>query len=174
MSEPVIALIVAATDNGVIGRDGGMPWHLPADLRHFRRITMGKPVLMGRKTFESIGRPLPGRANVVVTRNPGWGAEGVHVANDAAAALARGRDLALAAGVAEVMVIGGAELYRQLLPDTDRIYLTEIHKVLNGDTMLPSIDWHEWREVSRERHANDAENPCDYSFVTFERDFLTR
>ncbi len=169
MSEPRLALIVAAASNGVIGRDGGMPWHLPADLKYFRRVTMGKPVLMGRKTYESIGKPLPGRENIVVTRDENWTAEGVHVARSAGQALALGRDLAKSAGVGEVMLIGGGQLYSQLLPATGRIYLTELQEVFNGDTKLPPIDWTEWREVSREIHADDPASPCIYSFVIFER-----
>jgi len=169
VSEPVLALIVAAASNGVIGREGDLPWRLPADLKHFRAITMGKPIIMGRKTYDSIGRPLPGRANIVVTRDLSWSAEGVHVAHDADAAVALGRDLASSEGVGEVMLIGGAELYCRLLPATGRIYLTELHKVFYGDTKLPPIEWSQWREISRERHAGDGESPCDYSFVVYER-----
>lgn len=167
--QPVLALIVAAASNGVIGRDGGMPWHLPADLRHFRRTTMGKPVLMGRKTFESIGKPLPGRENIVVTRDPAWRVEGVHRVGSAQAGVELGMDLALELGVGEVMLMGGGQLYAELLPATGRIYLTELHRVFDGDTSLPPIDWSEWREVSRDTRSSDPESPCDYSFVVFER-----
>lgn len=152
--------VLAMAENGVIGRDNALPWRLPADLRHFKALTLGKPVLMGRRTFESLGRPLPGRHNIVTTRDPHWSAEGVTVAGSIDAAL-------LAAGGAnELMVIGGAEIYRQCWPRLARIELTRVHAAPQGDTRLEGVDWSGWRPVSMERHPADERNEYDYSFVT--------
>ena len=160
---PMISLLVAATENGVIGNDHGMPWHLPDDLKHFRALTLAKPVLMGRKTFDSIGRPLPGRTNLVLTRTPGWAVPGVIVVADLDAAIR-------AAGSApELMVAGGAQVYALALPRATRIHLTRIHTVIAGDTRLPEIADSEWRETSRELHPIDARHPYAMSFVTLER-----
>lgn len=164
-----LAIIVAASENGVIGRNNALPWHLPGDLQYFKRVTMGKPILMGRKTFESIGRPLPGRTNVVITRNPDFSAEGIRVVESLAAALRLAEDIALVDGVEELVVIGGAEIYREALPLAQRLYLTEVHASIEGDAWLPEIDWADWREVQRERHAAEGNNPYDYSFVVYER-----
>ena len=160
---PMISLLVAATENGVIGRDNGMPWHLPDDLKHFKALTLAKPVLMGRKTFESIGRPLPGRTNLVLTRTAGWSAPGVIVVPDLEAAIR-------AAGAApELIIAGGAQVYVLALPRATRIYLTRIHAVIAGDTRLPEIADSEWRETSRELHPIDTRHPYAMSFVTLER-----
>ena len=158
-----ISIIVAMAANGVIGRDNQLPWHLPADLKHFKKTTMGKPILMGRKTWESIGRPLPGRANIVITRDSTYTAAGCEVVNsiDAAIAAAGEQD--------EVMVIGGAELYRQVLPDTDTIYLTRIHEVVEGDTRFPEIHNTEWHQVERVDHEADEKNTHNYSFIRLDR-----
>ncbi len=164
-----LALIVAAAENGVIGRDNALPWHLPEDLRHFKRITMGKPIVMGRKTFESIGKPLPGRTNIVITRNPAFQAAGAHVVSSMAQALDLATDIAQSDVTPEVMVIGGAEIYRAALPRADRLYLTEVHASIEGDAVLPVIDWTLWVEVSRERHAAQPPYHFDYSFVCYER-----
>ena len=164
-----LAIIVAAAENGLIGRNNALPWHLPGDLQYFKRVTMGKPILMGRKTFESIGRPLPGRTNVVITRNPDFSAEGIRVVESLAAALRLAEDIALVDGVEELVVIGGAEIYREALPLAQRLYLTEVHASVEGDAWLPEIDWADWREVQRERHAAEGNNPYDYSFVVYER-----
>ena len=160
---PMISLLVAATENGVIGNDHGMPWHLPDDLKHFRALTLAKPVLMGRKTFDSIGRPLPGRTNLVLTRSPGWSAPGVTVVPDLDAALRA------AGAAAELMVAGGAQVYALALPRATRIYLTRIHAVIAGDTWLPEIADTDWRETARELHPIDARHPYAMSFVTLER-----
>ena len=158
-----ISMVVAMDTNGVIGRDNELPWHLPADLQHFKRTTMGKPILMGRKTHESIGRPLPGRTNIVITRGSGYRAEGCVVVNSIDAALE-------AAGEQdEIMVIGGAEFYRQVLPRTDTIYLTRIHEAFDGDTCFPELNVADWREVERSDHASDSKNPHDYSFIRLDR-----
>lgn len=155
----IVTLVVARADNGVIGRDNALPWRLPADLRHFKRLTLGKPVIMGRRTFESIGKPLPGRENIVLTRDTGWQAAGVTVA--------AGLDTALANDAPEVSVIGGAQVYAVALPLADRIYLTEVHATPDGDTVLPPFG-PEWQEVAREDHAAEGDQPA-YSFVTLER-----
>ncbi|MCL4766928.1 MAG: dihydrofolate reductase [Hyphomicrobiaceae bacterium] len=148
--EPILVLVVAAAENGVIGRGGRLPWRIPSDLRLFRRLTMGKPVIMGRRTFESIGKPLDGRDNIVMTRDPAFRAAGVIVEPSLAAAIAQARRLADARGVEEIMVIGGAEVFREALPQAERIYLTRVHGAPVGDTFLPPIPADEWREVSRE------------------------
>ncbi|HYQ71818.1 MAG TPA: dihydrofolate reductase [Gammaproteobacteria bacterium] len=159
-----ISIIVAMAANGVIGRDNGLPWHLPADLQHFKRITMGKPILMGRRTWESIGRPLPGRTSIVVTRDTGYAAPGCIVVHSVEAGLQ-----AAEACADEVMVIGGAECYRQVLPLTDTLYLTRIHADFEGDTFFPVLDESEWREVGRSDCAPDEKNPYPYSFIRLER-----
>ena len=158
----IISFVVAMARNGVIGKDNQLPWRLPADLRHFKAVTMGKPVVMGRRTYESIGRPLPGRTNIVVTRDPAYTTEGCVVVHSVEEALT-------ATGAAEeVMIIGGAELYRQLLPRADRIYLTRIEEDVAGDTYFPQLDADRWRERSREEHAPDVDNPHTYSFILLE------
>jgi len=164
-----LAVIVAAAENGVIGRNNALPWHLPEDLRYFKQRTLGKPIVMGRKTYESIGRPLPGRTNIVITRNPGFAAEGIKVVPSLDEALQLADDIAQIDGVDELVVIGGAEIYREAMPRADRLYLTEVHAVIQGDAVLPEVDWARWREVGRERHAAEAPNPYDYSFVVYER-----
>lgn len=164
-----MAIIVAVSENGVIGRDNDLPWHLPEDLRHFRRVTMGKPVLMGRKTYESIGKPLPGRTNIVITRNPAFEAEGVRRVESLDEGLALAEQIARQEGVEEAVVIGGAQIYALALPAADRLYITRVHANIEGDTMLPSIDWSQWRETSREPHQGSGKTPYDYSFVTFDR-----
>ena len=158
----MISLIVAAARNGVIGRNNQLPWHLPGDLKYFKGVTLGKPVVMGRKTFQSIGRPLPGRANVVLTRDPAWRAEGVTVVHDLRAALAVAGDLA-AGG--EIMVIGGAEIFSAALPLAQRLYLTEVQAEIEGDATFPQPDPAHWREVSREQRPGEP----PYAFVVLER-----
>ena len=158
-----LSLIAAMADNRVIGHENRLPWHLPADLQHFKAITLGKPVLMGRKTWESIGRPLPGRTNIVITRDTGYVAEGCVVAHSLEEAVR-------AAGeAAEVMVIGGAQLYRQALPLADTLYLTLVHAEIRGDTRFPAWQPGEWRETARIDHEADDRNPHAYSFITLER-----
>ncbi|HDC4321493.1 type 3 dihydrofolate reductase [Aeromonas hydrophila] len=161
----MISMIAAMAHDRVIGLDNQMPWHLPADLAHFKRVTLGKPVLMGRKTFESIGRPLPGRRNLVISRNPDYRADGVEVIDsvDAALALLAGSD------VAELMVIGGGHLYGQLLPRADRLYLTRIDLAVEGDTRFPAFDEGDWLCIEREPHQPDEKNPHSYCFETWQR-----
>jgi dihydrofolate reductase len=163
MSEPLITLIVAVADNGVIGRDNTLPWHLPDDLKRFKRLTLGKPIVMGRKTFESIGKPLPGRQNIVVTRDPNYHREGITVAHDVDTALR-------AAGtVPEIMVIGGAELFRTLLPRAGRLHLTRVHGNIDGDVLWPALDDQEWHVVERESHAADARHAWPMTFEVREK-----
>lgn len=161
-----ITLIVARAKNGVIGNQGALPWHLPADLKRFKAITVGKPVVMGRKTFESIGKPLPGRQNIVLTRQPGWQADGVTVVpNLAEAVAAAGLDPRIRG---HIMIIGGAEIYALALPIATRIELTEIDAEPAGDTVLPAFDPARWHEVARESHAPAGDQP-GYCFITLER-----
>ncbi|GAB2943135.1 type 3 dihydrofolate reductase [Hymenobacter coalescens] len=158
------AIVVARADNGVIGHQNQLPWHLPADLRHFKQLTSGHPVVMGRRTFESIGRPLPNRRNIVVTRQPEWQAEGVEPANSVLGALEMAQQTN-----EQVFVIGGAEIYRAALPAVDTVYLTEVHHAPEGDTVLPDFPAEVWREEARERHEPDEKHAYAFSFVTLRR-----
>jgi dihydrofolate reductase len=159
-----ISLIVAMAENRVIGRGNQMPWHLPADLRHFKAITLGKPVIMGRKTFESIGRPLPSRRNIVISRNAEWQADGVESVTSLNAALALVND------VSEVMIIGGGQLYREALPLAHRLYLTHIQLlVTDADTWFPDYSQQQWQTLSEECHTPDEKNPYHYRFETLDR-----
>ena len=164
-----IALIVAMAENRTIGRDNQLPWHLPDDLAYFKRTTMGKPIIMGRKTFDSIGRPLPGRPNLVITRQTAWQPEGVTVCNSLEQALTLGRSLAVAAGVDEAMVIGGSEVYRQALPFASKLYLTQVHAEISGDAHFPHIEQGDWQKISEDRRAAGGSNPHDYSFIVLRR-----
>jgi dihydrofolate reductase len=159
----MITLIVAVADTGVIGRDNGLPWHLPEDLKRFKRLTLGKPIVMGRKTYESIGKPLPGRQNIVVTRDPNYRPEGITVVHDPDAALRA------AGGAPEVMVIGGAELFRLFLPRAWRIHLTRVHGDIAGDVIWPALDSREWQVVERESHAADDRHAYPMTFEVWER-----
>ena len=152
-----IVLIAARARNGTIGRDGALPWRVPLDLKRFKTLTMGKPMIMGRKTFESFPAPLPGRRHIVLTRDSGWAAEGAEVAHDPEAALAL-------AGEGEVMVIGGAQVYALFADRADRFELTEVHADVAGDTTMPAPGA-EWRETSREKHPADGDRPA-FAFVT--------
>lgn len=154
-----LSLVVAMARNGVIGKGGGLPWHLPADLRHFKSVTMGKPIIMGRLTWESIGKPLPGRLNIVVTRQSTYSAPGALIVHSLAAALER------AADAEEVVVIGGAQLYGEALPHADLIHLTEIDATYEGDTIFPEWNRNDWIELTREDHAGT----LAFSFVCLAR-----
>lgn len=164
-----IALIVAMSQNRVIGCDNQLPWYLPNDLKYFKAVTMGKPIIMGRKTFESIGKPLPGRRNIVVTKNQRFNAPGVDVVHSASEALKLGQKLAQAESVQELMVIGGAQLYATMLPNADRLYLTLIHTEVTGDAYFPDIDLSQWIEVEREDFSAEGANPYDYSFLKYNK-----
>ena len=167
--EVKIAAIVAVTSNGVIGRDNQMPWHLPNDLKYFKETTMGKPVVMGRKTFESIGRPLPGRTNIVVTGNRDYHAKGVEVVYSLGDAIKLARRAAEAEGVKELMIIGGAKLYAEALPLVERLYLTEIKAEIEGDAYFEVLNLDEWLEAGRQDFAAEGANPYNYSFVVYNR-----
>jgi len=159
----ILTLIVAVADNGVIGRQNELPWRLPEDLKRFKALTMGKHIVMGRKTFDSIGKPLPGRTNIVITRQADLSVPGCVVVDSLSAALT-------AAGkVDEVMVIGGGEIYRQALPQADRVHLTAVHAAIDGDARFPVLDAQQWREVTREDYPADERHAHAYSFVTLER-----
>ncbi|CAN5387621.1 dihydrofolate reductase [soil metagenome] len=160
-TRPEIILILARANNGVIGRDGALPWHLPADLRRFKTLTQGRPMVMGRKTFESLPGLLPGRRHIVLTRDPNWAEEGAEIAPDPDAAIRL-------ANAPAISVIGGAEIYALFLPRADRIELTEVHAEARGDTMIPTLDAGVWREEAREEHPAENARP-GYSFVTLRR-----
>lgn len=159
----IVSLIAAMARNRVVGIENRLPWHLPADLQHFKRITLGKPVVMGRLTYASIGRPLPGRQNIVISRQADFSAPGITVVNSPAAAIAAAGD------VAELMVIGGAQIYQHFLPLAQRIYLTEVDTDAIGDAWFPVLDDAEWMESAAERRPADENNPFACRFVTLER-----
>ncbi|WP_409561043.1 dihydrofolate reductase [Hyphomicrobium sp. B1] len=150
MNDTCISLIVAVSENGVIGRDGALPWRLSSDLKTFRRLTMDKPIVMGRKTFDSIGKPLDGRDNIVITRDPAFEVAGVSTCESVADALTLARVLAKTRGADEIMVIGGVQVFEAALPVADRIYLTRVHADVEGDRHFGALDAAEWRELSRE------------------------
>jgi len=160
---PVISIISAMAPNRVIGRNNKLPWHLPADLQHFKQITMGKPMIMGRKTWESLPGLLPGRPHIVLTRDAGYTAEGAKVAHSLEQALH------FADASTEVMIVGGANLYTQALSIAQRLYLTEIDVDVDGDTWFPEFDRKQWREIDREEHGADERNTSDYRFITLEK-----
>jgi len=160
----LLTAVVAATENNVIGRDNGMPWHLPADLQHFKAVTLGKPVLMGRRTFAAIGRPLPGRRNLVLSRDLGFVAAGVETFSTLEQALAAAGD------VDELMIIGGQTVYELALPHVQRVHLTRLHMQVEGDAHFPDLPPEQWREVSRSaRRPADERNACDMTFLVLER-----
>jgi len=160
----VLVSIIAAMDrNRLIGNKNQLPWHLPADLAHFKKVTMGKPIIMGRKTYDSIGRPLPGRTNIVLTRSDDFHAEGVLKANS----LEQAQEYV--AGAGEVMVIGGSTVYQLALPGADRLYMTYVENNYQGDAWFPEFDLEQWRIIASEQHGADKKNSCAYRFVTYER-----
>ena len=159
----IISLIVAMDQNRVIGNKGKLPWHISSDLKNFRAITMGKPIIMGRKTHESIGRPLPGRENVVITRDKNYQAKDCTVLHSLECVYAKFHDMD------EIMIMGGAELYKQTLDKAKRIYLTEVHADVEGDTYFPAFDKEQWEEVERLDFKADEKNEYDYSFVVMEK-----
>lgn len=161
---PTISLIAAMDEARVIGVDNQLPWRLPADLQHFKRLTLGKPIVMGRKTWESLPGLLPERPHIVISSNPEYRASGCKVVSSVQAALAAAGD------VDEVMIVGGANLYAQMLPLADRLYLTRVHtRVEGGDAWFPAFDEDEWRETGRSDHPADERNPFDCTFLTYER-----
>lgn len=164
-----IAMIVAMDENGVIGRDGALPWRLSSDLKLFKRLTMGKPLIMGRRTFQSIGRPLEGRDNIVISRNRSFAPDNVDVAPSPEAALWLARGFARARGTDEIMVIGGADIFAAFLPLTSRIYLTRVHAKLAGDTYFPALPPEEWRATLSEHYGAGARDEYDFTFEILDR-----
>jgi dihydrofolate reductase len=159
----IVSIIAAVGRNGAIGADGGLPWRLSSDLKRFRALTMGKPLVMGRKTFESIGRPLPGREIIVVTRDPGWTQEGARIAPGLDEALA------LAGDAPEVMIGGGGEIYRLAWARADRLYLTRVDVAPDADVLFPAVDAAQWRERRREAGVRGANDEADFVYVEYER-----
>lgn len=164
-----LALIWAMSRNRTIGRNNALPWHLSEDLKYFKRVTMGKPIIMGRKTWESIGRPLPGRSNIVITRDPSYHAEGVKIVRSLEEAISLAASIALIDGADEAVVIGGAQIYALALPLADRLYMTQVHAEVEGDAFFPQFDLTQWNELGREDFSASGPNPYDYSFVVFDR-----
>lgn len=158
-----LSIIVAMDRNRVIGNNDSLPWHISADLKNFKKITMGKPIVMGRKTHESIGRPLPGRENIIITRDKTYQAEGCTVLNSIEEILEHCKD------TEEVMITGGSEIYKHTLDQATRLYLTEVHAEVEGDTFFPEYNRTEWDEISREEFNADEKNDYDYSFILLER-----
>lgn len=165
MNNPLISFVVAADEGNIIGKDNQLPWHLPNDLKYFKNLTWGMPILMGRKTFDSIGKPLPGRKNIVITRSAGWMHEGVSVVHSVDEALA----LATAEAVSEIFVIGGAEIFNTAYPQASRLYLTRVHHRFEGDVVLPPVDEKEWQLVKEVPCAADEKNAYAHSFQVWER-----
>jgi dihydrofolate reductase len=166
---PEIVLIIAVAENGAIGSGGAMPWRQKSDMQRFKSMTIGRPVIMGRKTFASIGRPLPGRTNIVITRDADFRARGVVVTTSFEDAGAIARADASRRSVAEIAVIGGAEIYAQWMASADRLEITEVHARPEGDTFLDAIDTAVWEEVARKRHPAGPGDGADYSYVTYRR-----
>jgi dihydrofolate reductase len=165
----IISLVVAVADNGVIGRDGTLPWRISADLKTFRRLTMGKPLIMGRRTFQSLKKPLDGRDNIVVSRNADYHPQGTIIAHDFASALETARACAMQRGVDEIAVIGGTTVFAAALPLAHRIYKTEVHASPTGDAFFPDVNWKEWREVSREALPRGPNDDSTSTLVVLER-----
>lgn len=166
---PRFSILVAMAQNRVIGKNNALPWRLPSDLKRFKALTMGHPIIMGRKTYESIGKPLPGRTCIIVTRQSGYVAEGAIVVNSVTDALDACHKKMDADMGAESFVIGGTEIFRQALPLCDRLYITEIQKDFDGDVVFPEFNRDEWREISREKYHLDEDNGLEYDFVVFDR-----
>ena len=159
-----LTIIVAKAENNVIGNENQLIWHLPNDLKHFKNLTSGHPIIMGRKTFESIGKPLPNRTNIVITRNSNWNADGVLTANSLEEAIEKAKELD-----PEVFIIGGGNIYEQAMDWADALEVTEVHHSFEGDTKFPEIDLSVWKETSREKFGKDEKHLFEYSFVRYER-----
>ncbi len=160
----MINIVVAKASNNVIGAKNDLIWHLPNDLKHFKSLTSGHPIVMGRKTFESLGRPLPNRTNIVVTRDQNWNAEGIEIASSLPKAIEAAKKID-----DDIYIIGGGNIYKQAMEFTDVLYITEVHHEFDGDTYFPEIDSDEWEEVEREDFKKDEKHPYSYSFVTYKR-----
>ena len=161
----IISLIVAAAENNVIGKDNGMLWHLPSDLKYFKAVTMGHHVIMGRKTHQALGGNLPGRTNVIITRQPNYSEDGALIVHSLEEAL----NLAKQNGETEAMILGGGSIYEQALPDASRVYLTRVHNSFEGDTYFPKLSEAEWEETKKEFHAANEKNKIDFTFFEYER-----
>lgn len=161
----ILSLLVAASENNVIGKDNKLPWHLPDDLKYFKNLTWAMPILMGRKTFDSIGKPLPGRKSIVITRNKDWQHESVAVVHSIEEAIKKAESF----GVKEVFVIGGAEIFGSALPSATRIYLTRIHQSFEGDVLFPAIDENDWALISERFCEKDEKNVYDHTYQVWER-----
>ncbi|MCW8833479.1 MAG: type 3 dihydrofolate reductase [Colwellia sp.] len=164
-----LSMIVATADNNIIGKDNDMPWHLPADLAYFKKVTLGKPIIMGRKTYESIGRPLPGRRNIVISRDESYQAQGIDTVTSVEQALAMFDGSNGSEAVDEIMVIGGGAIYQHCLPKADRLYVTHINAKIDGDTQFPQYDDGSWQKVSSEHRHSDEENAYDLDFCVYQR-----
>ncbi len=164
-----IVLLAAIAENGVIGRANGLPWRLKSDMQHFRKVTMGKPVVMGRKTYQSIGKPLPGRTTIVITRDAAFAAPGIVAAPDLSGALEAARGDAWRRGANAIVVAGGGEIYVQAMPLATQLSITEVHKRVDGDAHFPVIDTRTWRETGRSEHQPAAQDEAAFAFVTYER-----
>jgi len=160
----MISLLVAMDKNQLIGKDNDLPWRLPADLAYFKKVTMGHPIIMGRKTYDSIGRPLPGRENIIVTRDTSYKAEGCKVIHSIEEIVKMNQQTDQ-----ELFVIGGAEIFKEILPHSDRLYITEINEEFEGDTYFPAFNKTEWTVISEEKGIKDEKNPYDYTFLVYER-----
>nr|WP_304219848.1 dihydrofolate reductase [Fredinandcohnia onubensis] len=160
----MISLLVAMDKNQLIGKDNDLPWRLPADLAYFKRVTMGHPIIMGRKTYDSIGRPLPGRENIIVTRDTSYEAEGCKVIHSIEEIVKMNEQTDQ-----ELFVIGGAEIFKEILPHSDRLYITEINEEFKGDTYFPAFDKVEWKVISEEKGIKNEKNPYDYTFLVYEK-----
>ncbi|MEY2997953.1 MAG: hypothetical protein RIQ82_1334 [Bacteroidota bacterium] len=169
MANFTLSAIVAMAQNRVIGINNSLPWHLPNDLKYFKAVTMGKPVIMGRKTFESIGRPLPGRPNIVISTNPSYSADGITVVDSVEKAAQLAEQLTLINGGNEAMVIGGEQIYRLFLPALNKLYITEVMANVNGDAWFPEFVENEWQEVFCQRHNAEGPNPYDYQIRVLEK-----
>lgn len=166
---PTLSLVVAVAENGIIGRDGGLPWHISTDLKTFRRLTMGKPLIMGRRTYDSIGKPLDGRDNIVVSRDAAFKPVGVLVARSLEEALGLGRTCAANRGAGEIMVIGGADIFAAMLPDVGRVYWTRVEGNPEGDARFPAFDWSDWRIVSEEQLPRGPKDEFACRLIVLER-----
>ena len=165
----ILSMIVATADNNIIGKDNDMPWHLPADLAHFKKVTLGKPVIMGRKTYESIGRPLPGRRNIVISRDETYQAQGIDTVTSVENALALVDGSTGNEAAVEIMVIGGGAIYQHCLPKADRLYITHIKATIDGDTQFPNYDDESWQQISSEIRESDEKNAYDLDFCIYQR-----
>lgn len=161
----IVSLLLAASENGVIGKENKLPWHLPDDLKYFKNLTWGLPILMGRKTFDSIGKPLPGRKSIVITRNKGWAQKGVEAVHSLDEAVQKAEQL----GAREIFVIGGAEIFTSSLPSANRVYLTRIHHHFDGDVFFPNLEEAQWQLTSSRFCAADEKNAYDHTYQVWER-----